>query len=170
MTRNVLLLNASGEPLCFIPWTRALVLIIKKKAEAYEYFENMEVHSQSQTYRVPSVVGLLRYVVLTGGRQVPLNKKNLLIRDDSTCQYCGRHVTVERATVDHVMPAARGGKTSWENCVVSCKPCNGKKACRTPEDADMALLRKPWVPTRKLLIRRTAAQLGMLPLIAQYLG
>ena len=73
-----------------------------------------------------------------------MNRKNLLIRDNNMCQYCGRKV--QPLTLDHVVPKQFGGKESWENLVAACMPCNNRKANRTPEQAGMKLLNKPKRP------------------------
>lgn len=82
-------------------------------------------------------------------RQVSFSRRNLLRRDQATCQYCGRRGV--EATIDHVMPRSRGGPTSWENCVIACARCNHRKADRTPREAGMPLRRAParprWKPT-----------------------
>jgi len=157
--RKVLLLNANGEPLSMIHWTRALGLMLKQKVDVYEYWSD-EVHSATQSFPLPSVIALVKYVVIPGSRRIGLNKKNVLARDGFTCQYCGRHLSDNSATIDHVLPLCRDGKHSWKNVVAACKPCNNTKDDRTPKEAGMKLLREPWVPTRALLIRERAVRLG----------
>lgn len=159
-TQKVLLLNANGEPLSMIHWTRALGLVLKRKVDIYEYFEGEEIRSAEQAFKMPSVIALVRYVVIPGTRRIGLNKKNVLARDSCTCQYCGRHLSDSSTTVDHVLPLCRGGAHDWLNVVASCKPCNHRKDDRTPREAGMKLLREPWIPTRALLIRERAVQLG----------
>lgn len=158
--RRVLLLNASGEPLCFVRWTRALNLVLRGKVHVYEYYEST-VRSATQAHKVPAVVALMKYVTIPAqARIVRLSKKNLMTRDERTCQYCSREVDSTRATVDHVLPRTRGGRHRWDNVVLSCKPCNGAKDNRTPEEAGMPLRRRPWVPSRVLLLRQVAEQGG----------
>lgn len=157
--RRVLLLNQSGEPLTFIHWTRALTLLFKGRAQPLEYFENVEVHSEKTAVQVPSVIALARYVVMPQrGRTVALSKRNLMLRDKCECQYCSQHLRTDTATIDHVLPQSRGGRNSWKNTVLSCKPCNNKKGNRTPAEAGMKLLHKPWTPSRVLLLQQTAIQ------------
>lgn len=157
--RRVLLLNQSGEPLTFIHWTRALTLLFKGRAQPLEYFENVEVHSEKSAYQVPSVIALATYVVLPQrGRQVALSKRNLMLRDKCECQYCGHHLRTDTATIDHVLPVSRGGKNTWKNTVLSCKPCNNKKGSKTPAEAGMGLRSKPWTPSRVLLLQQVAVQ------------
>jgi 5-methylcytosine-specific restriction endonuclease McrA len=163
--RRVLLLNQSGEPLTFIHWTRALNLYFKGRAQPVEYFENAEVHSghsretgERRSFQIPSVMVLMKYIVLTKGREVALSKRNLMLRDEHECQYCGKHLRADTATIDHVVPVSRGGRNTWKNTVLSCKPCNNTKDNRTPQEAGMQLKRKPWTPSRVLLLQQTALQ------------
>ena len=76
--------------------------------------------------------------------RVPYTKKNIIIRDDYECCYCGSH---KNLTIDHVIPESRGGKTNFENCVAACFPCNNKKNNRTPREANMFMKKKPHAPT-----------------------
>lgn len=109
--------------------------------------------------RVPRVLHLLRYE-RTPRAVVRLTRKNLMLRDQFQCQYCGKRPSQRDLNVDHVMPRSRGGQDSWENLVVSCRFCNLKKGRRTPLEAGMALLRPPHRPrwstaTQILLVART---------------
>jgi 5-methylcytosine-specific restriction endonuclease McrA len=167
--KKVLLLNANGEPLSLIPWTRALTLVLKRKVNVFEYFEGESVRSAEQEFRLPSVVALIRYVMIPNRRYIGLNKKNVLARDGYECQYCRCHLTESSATVDHVIPTCRGGAHAWTNVVASCKPCNNRKDRRTPEEAHMTLKRSPWVPSRVLLIKERVERMGI-PQWAPYFG
>lgn len=158
--RKVLLLNANGEPLSMIHWTRALGLLLKKKVDVYEYFEGEEIRSATRSFQLPSVIALVKYAVIPGSRRIGLNKKNVMARDKFECQYCGKHLSDSSATIDHILPLCRKGAHSWKNVVAACKPCNNTKDDRTPKEAEMPLIRQPWVPTRALLIRERAEQLG----------
>lgn len=158
--RKVLLLNGNGDVLTFIPWTRALSLVIKGRVTVYETFED-EVKSQSRTFKIPAVIGLLKMVPYKHSGRVTLSKLNLLIRDGFTCQYCGRELRPYTVTVDHIVPVSRGGARDWMNVVAACKPCNGKKDNRTPDEAHMPLRGKPWVPTRKVVLKEHARSMGV---------
>jgi 5-methylcytosine-specific restriction endonuclease McrA len=72
-------------------------------------------------------------------RTVAFSRRNLYRRDMFTCQYCGARPGVAELTIDHVVPRSRGGRTSWENCVLACVDCNKRKSNRTLEDASMTL-------------------------------
>jgi 5-methylcytosine-specific restriction endonuclease McrA len=94
---------------------------------------------------VPEIVVLNSY----DGRQsrgVKLSRRNILERDEFTCQYCGKHLDAARLTVDHVIPRSRGGQTSWENVVAACNRCNDRKGDLSPEKAGMHLKRQPRRP------------------------
>ena len=138
---RVLLLNESYEPLNLCSWRRAIILMIKGKAERIDSYNNF-IDATSQTY-APSVIRLTNYVAVPK-KELPFSKKNILIRDNYTCQYCGK--VCEDLTLDHVFPKSRGGATSWENIVAACSHCNQYKADRTPEEAGMKLLNHPIKP------------------------
>jgi 5-methylcytosine-specific restriction endonuclease McrA len=118
-----------------------MVLMLKGVAQAEE-MHNAEVHSASHAHRVPSVIRLLAY------RHIPqqsraLSRKNILLRDRNTCQFCGRVFSSSELTLDHVVPRSRGGRSSWENLVACCYHCNNSKGDRTPEEAGLKLARRP---------------------------
>jgi 5-methylcytosine-specific restriction endonuclease McrA len=94
---------------------------------------------------MPAVVRLLRR--FRRDRQaIKFSRLNIYTRDRFTCQYCGAQLLAEDLTFDHVVPRAAGGRTAWDNIVTACVPCNSRKANRTPQQASMALLRKPAKP------------------------
>lgn len=137
----VLVLNASYEPINVCAARRALVLVLKGVASA-EAHSSSCVHSTRQALKVPSVIRLLEY------RRIPhqsraLSRKNILLRDRYTCQYCGKTLPSGELTLDHVIPRSRAGESSWENLVASCNPCNNRKGSRTPEEAGMKLHKAP---------------------------
>ncbi len=137
---KVLVLNASYEPLNITSWRRAVVLLIKGKAEQVE-------HNGKQVYSgfpLPTVIRLRHYVRVPY-KEIPLTRRNLLHRDSHTCQYCG--YGGEDLTLDHVIPRSRGGDDSWENMVTACVRCNVKKGNRTPKEASMALRTIPHRPS-----------------------
>ena len=139
--KPVLVLNASFEPINICAARRALVLVLKGVASAEEHSAS-HVHSSRHTIRVPSVIRLLEY------RRIPhqtraLSRKNILMRDRYTCQYCHRLMPSGELTLDHVIPRSRAGETTWENLVACCHPCNNRKGSRTPEEAGFKLARLP---------------------------
>lgn len=98
----------------------------------------------------PSVVRLTYMAAVPRMRQVPLSRRALFQRDSFTCQYCGDKP--ERLEVEHVIPRSHGGKNVWENVTTACRSCNARKRDRTPEQADMRLLTKPFAPSRVAMI------------------
>jgi 5-methylcytosine-specific restriction endonuclease McrA len=141
LQKPVLVLNASYEPINICAARRALVLVLKGVASAEEE-SHAHVHSVRHAIRVPSVIRLLEY------RRIPhqtraLSRKNILMRDRYTCQYCHRTIPSGELTLDHVVPRSRAGETTWENLVACCHPCNNRKGSRTPEEAGMRLARAP---------------------------
>ncbi|HEV2176905.1 MAG TPA: HNH endonuclease [Terriglobia bacterium] len=137
----VLVLNASYEPINVTPVRRAVVLVIKGVATTEE--ENGSfVHSARMSFRIPSVIRLREF------RRIPyqtraLSRKNILLRDRFTCQFCGRVSPAGELTLDHVIPRSRGGHTDWDNLVACCHRCNNLKGDRLPEEAGLKLLRPP---------------------------
>ena len=141
MQEPVLVLNATYEPINVTAVRRALVLLLKGVAQAEEV-HSAEVHSSAHAHKVPSVIRLLAY------RHIPqqsraLSRKNILLRDRNTCQYCGTVLPSSELTLDHVIPRSRGGSSTWENLVACCHPCNRRKGNQFPAEAGMKLMREP---------------------------
>ena len=150
---QTLVLDAGFQPVDIISGFDALVKIISGKAEAIVNYDEV-VRSVSLTFKLPKVIKLKRIVkAIKKATQVAYSKRNLLVRDDCTCQYCSKKLTIKTATVDHVLPKSRGGKNTWQNTVIACGRCNNKKDCKTPEEANMRLLRIPEKPRIMNIIR-----------------
>lgn len=144
---DTLVLSHAYEPIACVGWKRAICLVWTGRVEVVEEHEDRTVRSVRLEIRVPSVVRFLRK--LAGRRPVVrFSRENVLARDRSTCQYCGRRVTRPEATYDHVVPRSRGGQTRWENVVIACVPCNQRKGGRTPAEAGMQLRTVPERPSR----------------------
>jgi 5-methylcytosine-specific restriction endonuclease McrA len=142
MYSDVLVLNFTYEALNVTTFQRAVKLLFAGKAEAVHSQERL-VCSTSFEMRMPSIIRMLYYIKRPLQR-VALTKKNVLIRDDHICQYCGERDRI--MTVDHVIPKSRGGSSTWENLVCSCMHCNNRKNNRTPQEANLSLRRKPRQP------------------------
>lgn len=151
-TRCVVL-NATYEPITIVSSKRALILFLEGKAIIVEEHPELVVRSPNQTFPVPTSIVLKHFVK---GRMVfrtkaLLTQRNLFIRDQYTCQYCGRNKQqikpAEFLTRDHVIPRHKGGKDIWENVVTSCNTCNNKKAYFMLDEINMALLKNPTIPT-----------------------
>jgi 5-methylcytosine-specific restriction endonuclease McrA len=141
MNQPVLVLNASYEPINVCAARRAIVLVLKGVAMA-EVSNGHTMHAARLAMRIPSVIRLMEY------RRIPhqtraLSRKNILLRDRNSCQYCGTALPASELTLDHVMPRSRGGSSTWENLVACCHECNRRKGNRTPIEAGMKLLKEP---------------------------
>lgn len=150
MSKQVLVLNASYEPLSLVSIRRAVVLLLREKAEVLEVTQHM-LHSSNRLIPIPLVIRLVHYVRLPH-RKVPSTRAAVMLRDAYTCQYCGEQPGRNYLTVDHVSPRSRGGKHTWDNLVTACTRCNQKKGSLTPEEANMQLIRKPFEPSYVALV------------------
>lgn len=139
----VLILNVNYEPLHVCSIKRALNLIFAGKAEILVNGRGY-IHTNSTKFEIPSVIKLA-HMVRRPRPQVALSKREVLRRDNYTCQYCGRKTTV--LTIDHVIPRHAGGEHRWDNLVAACAPCNRQKGGRTPEQANMHLRHPPFEPS-----------------------
>lgn len=142
---KVLLLNSQDEPLNICSWKRALVLIIKGKAQYAQLLNDIEDLIYVDNTVIPKVIKLT-YNLAVPEMELPFCRENILVRDDYTCQYCGKKLPGHELTLDHVYPKSRFGPDIWENIVACCKECNQKKADRTPKEAKMKLIRRPYRP------------------------
>lgn len=150
---RVLVLNASYEPLNVCSVRRAVVLVLKEKAELVEKGERT-VRSESTTLPHPVVIRLVTYVrIPRDQRRRRITRRAVFARDSWTCQYCG---TTSHLTVDHVMPRSRGGASDWENIVTACAPCNRRKGNRTSVETGMHPRRSPRAPGPTIFIRVAA--------------
>jgi 5-methylcytosine-specific restriction endonuclease McrA len=142
---SVLVLNASYEPLHVVPVRRAVVLLLKEKAQLVEQANSL-LRSERASMPRPLVIRLVTYVHVPQRWKLPVSRRAILARDGHCCQYCGRSGRGAEMTVDHVVPRSLGGKGEWDNLVAACGPCNHRKGNRRPEDAGMALLAPPARP------------------------
>jgi len=125
------------------------------KAESVLNDDNKAIHSVSFNYPWPSIIRLSRYIRVPY-KKVVLTRKNILRRDGYKCSYCGRgDLTL---TIDHIVPKARGGIDSWDNLISACTKCNNKKGDRTPEEADMNMLKKPFKPSHIMFIKNVVGK------------
>ena len=141
---QVLVLNASYEPLNITTWRRAMVMLLKGKAEGLEHDPAQQIRSD---LLLPTVIRLRQFVRVPY-KQLPLTRRNVFQRDGHACQYCG--FRGEPLSIDHVQPRSRGGADIWENVTTACLPCNVRKGNRTPREAGMPLRREPRRPPSSL--------------------
>lgn len=151
---QTLLLNATYEPIDVVHWQRAMTLWCQGKVEIVETHDR-EVRAVTFSFKLPSVVRLLRFVRNKRERVVQFTRANIYTRDAYTCQYCYQSFSTNELTFDHVWPVSRGGTRSWDNIVTCCIPCNRKKGSRTPDEAGLTLLRKPRRPVYSPVFRMT---------------
>ncbi len=142
---GVLVLNASYEPLNIVSVKRAVVLLLKEKAELVEAAQT-KIRAEHLQIDVPLVIRLVTFVPIPRRLPLPLSRRTVLARDLYTCQYCGEQPGRTELTLDHVFPRSRGGATTWENVVTACGPCNRRKGNRTPDEANMKLMSAPGRP------------------------
>lgn len=142
---QVLVLNATYEPLSVVSVKRAVVLLLKEKAEL---IEAAEAYLRAENFQIPRplVIRLVYFVKIPRRMSLPVTRRTILARDNFTCQYCGATPVRQELTLDHVLPRSRGGKSTWENVVTACKKCNGRKGSRVPAEANMHLLTEPKRP------------------------
>jgi len=146
----VLVLNATFEPINVCTVRRAVVLLLKEKAEVLEHAEYV-LHSGSSTVPRPVVIRLVSYVrVPRDTHRRKITRRAVFARDNWTCQYCGSRAQL---TVDHVIPRSKGGDSSWENIVASCAPCNRRKGDALPHVAGMIPKRTPRTPGPHVFIQ-----------------
>jgi 5-methylcytosine-specific restriction endonuclease McrA len=141
-----LVLNADFRPLSYYPlslwpWQEVVKAVFLDRVDVVSTYDQ-EVHSPSFAMKLPSVVALKEYV--TQDRPPAFTRFNLFLRDAFACQYCG---SPDDLTFDHVVPRSRGGRTTWENIVTACAPCNLSKGGRTPQEAHMRPFRQARRPT-----------------------
>ncbi|RFU83078.1 HNH endonuclease [Streptomyces triticagri] len=141
--RDTLVLNASFEPLSTVTLNRAVVLVLQDKAVVEQAHPELRMRASAVELPVPRVIRLCRFVRVPFRRHAPWSRRGVLVRDGHRCAYCGRRAS----TVDHVVPRSQGGGDTWLNTVASCSTDNHRKADRTPEQAGMPLLFKPFVPS-----------------------
>jgi len=140
-----LVLNADFRPLSYYPlslwpWQEVIKAVFLDRVEVVSTYDKV-IHSPSFEMRLPSVVSLKSYV--SQDRPPAFTRFNLFLRDSFACQYCGAG---QDLTFDHVIPRSRGGRTTWENIVTACAPCNLAKGGRTPREAHMLPHRHPRRP------------------------
>ena len=145
----MLVLNATYEPINVCTVRRAVVLLLKEKAEILERAD-WELHSATRTMSRPVVIRLVTYVrIPRDTHRRKITRRAVFARDNWTCQYCGSRSNL---TVDHVIPRSKGGGSSWENIVASCAPCNRRKGDALPRQVGMRLRKKPRTPPATVFI------------------
>jgi 5-methylcytosine-specific restriction endonuclease McrA len=167
LNRPTLVLNRNWQPVGVSTVARSLVKVWNETARIvdpadYQQYtwqdwaelapsdDEPAIRTRLARLRVPEVIVLTSYDRVPS-KTVTFSRRNIFKRDRFTCQYCGRQPGSEELTVDHVVPRAQGGTSTWENCVLACIDCNAKKADRTPQQARMPLRSSPARPAWKPL-------------------
>ena len=149
MNRKVLVLNQDFSPISVCTVQRAFLLTYTKKTELVASANGHKLHSVSQSFPMPSVIRLIRYVHVPY-KGVALTRQNVFKRDGFACQYCG---TRKDLTLDHVIPRSKGGKSTWNNLVTACKRCNTRKGDNSPEEVGIMLKIAPFRPNYVMFLR-----------------
>jgi 5-methylcytosine-specific restriction endonuclease McrA len=182
LENRVLVLNGLYMPIRVVSAKKAVIMLHKEKVEVItvkeESYLNFSfdswkkrsnnggidslniveyIHTPSLRIAVPRIVRLYNYRDYQNV-DVQFNRKNVFVRDDHTCQYCGEEKPESRLSIDHVIPRSRDGKSSWTNVVTACKECNVRKGERLLENTDMNLLRQPSVPSHNPIVKKRANQ------------
>jgi 5-methylcytosine-specific restriction endonuclease McrA len=139
---RALVLNASDQPLAVVTAQRAVVLVLKEKAEVV-HVNGLVFRAERVRIEAPSVVRLRYFVKVPFRTRAPLTRRAVFARDGWACQYCG----APAENLDHVIPKSRGGEHSWENVVAACRRCNARKENHLPSDIGLRLRHQPYVPS-----------------------
>lgn len=155
MQSQILRLNKAGQAMQWISVETAACLYAKEQV-VWTYGEaSVCLHGGLSRFTGKQSVLDIASVIATEGqihakdiRMPCLCNNSLFSRDSNLCMYCGKLFSRSELTSDHVMPQSRGGRNTWVNCVAACKPCNNRKGCRTPDEAEMQLIAIPFRPNK----------------------
>lgn len=144
-----LVLNADYRPLSYFPlsvwsWQEAVKAVFLGRVNVLSEYERT-VRSPRHEMRLPSVIALKEYVPMS--RRPAFTRFNVFLRDRFTCQYCGGRFPTHELTFDHVIPRARGGRTTWDNVITACSDCNMRKGSRLPQHTGIYPLVWPYQPS-----------------------
>jgi len=160
-------LNGDYSFLNTVSWRRAITLVMTGKTEVIKYADRVVKLANGKFLQVPVLIKLLKVIRTIYRNRVPFSKRNVMVRDNYKCCYCGCN---NELTIDHVIPSSRGGKTEFENCITCCMTCNSKKGDRTPTEARMYLQKRPYAPTISEFFRLKLKQLGLEDFINDVIG
>jgi 5-methylcytosine-specific restriction endonuclease McrA len=145
---DTLVLSTAYQPMRYIDWKEAFCLWFSGRVEVVQFHADKFINTVSETFQVPSIVRFVKGVIKRNrqSKAAKFNRANVMLRDNSECQYCRVKLERKNFTFDHVVPLSKDGKTNWKNIVACCVPCNQKKKNRTPSEAGMKLIKEPYVP------------------------
>lgn len=156
MTRCIVL-NGDYTYLNTVSWKRAIRLVMKGKSEVLKYTNRVCRCAGGKCVKIPMIIKLIKVIRMIYKNKVPFSKRNVMVRDQYKCSYCG---STRNLTIDHIIPKARGGKSSFENCTTACKPCNNRKGSRLPSEAHMFMQKQAYAPTISEFLRLKMKKLG----------
>ena len=155
-----LLLNADYTPICLVTWMRAITWYYryerysKNGIDIIDFYKDDSIKGVNKNFPIPAVARTNKFFKIYTTDQVVFSRKNIFIRDNYQCQYCGKEFEHKELTYDHVIPKSKWpdntSPTNWTNIVTACKPCNSKKGDRNPKQANMPLLKSPTKPEKRL--------------------
>lgn len=149
---QTLVLDVGFQPTQRVPWEQSIVWVLERVVEVIDEYPDRSINTVNWTVKMPSVVRFLKPI--RKKKAVKFSRHNIYARDNGRCQYCGNKVRLSEMQYEHVVPRAQGGKTCWENIVVSCTDCNQRKGGRTPQQAGMHLRSMPVRPKKLALMPR----------------
>ena len=153
----ILRLDIAGRPQRWIPWQDAVILDSREMIawtageRTFTFYGGVNrVSGYRSQITVNSIIAVRGYSRNAGDEHLvpPLSNRELILRDDHLCMYCGQQFPGHQLTRDHLVPLSRGGADCWSNVVAACRGCNHAKGSRTPDEAGMSLLAVPYVPNR----------------------
>lgn len=141
---RTLVLDSTYFPVRIVSWQKAMILLFTGRAEIVTVYDDRRIRGVTNSFTLPKILRL--YSRHKSDKKVRFSRHNVFWRDNFLCQYCETKHAASSLTIDHVLPQSRGGKTTWDNVVSSCSPCNTKKGNKLPHEANMKLLKKPVQP------------------------
>ena len=145
---DTLVLDMQGFPVGFVSWQRAVNLQWQERAVVVSEDAKRILRSPSFEMGLPRVIKLRNHISRKLRLKVPMTRRNIAIRDNSSCQYCGVLLETKDYTIDHVLPRARGGSSVWTNLTLACVQCNKHKSNCLPHEVGLALRQKPYEPNQ----------------------
>lgn len=142
--KKTLLLNQNYQPIKSLGWKKTFCLTFLNKVEILEQYKVI-FRTCSKAYKLPAVIRLIEHVNIKYNT-LKLSRYNIFTRDNNQCQYCAKKLNFKEMTIDHVIPKSLGGKNTWNNVVTCCAKCNVLKNNRTPQQANMKLIKRPKMP------------------------
>ncbi len=153
---RTLVLDSTYFPVRIVSWQKAMILLFTGRAEMVTQYKERKIMGVTENFTLPKILRL--FSRHKSEKKVRFSRHNVFWRDAFTCQYCHVKHSTSQLTIDHVLPQSRGGKTSWENVVSACSPCNTRKGNKLPHEANMKLLKRPvqpkWSPQICLRLKR----------------